>query len=86
MPSKEDEVGALWERSTKDGKVYMSGTINGQDVVLFHNDYKKPGEKSPDWRVYKSQPRAETPPQAAQTPQQQASGYAPEQVEDGIPF
>lgn len=64
MPNKEDEIGAVWERSTRDGKLYMTGSINGQDVVIFHNDYKKPGEKSPDWRVYKSQPRDAALPSA----------------------
>jgi uncharacterized protein (DUF736 family) len=87
MPSKEDEVGGIWDRATKDGKAYMSISMNGQSYVAFHNDYKKPGEKSPDWRVYKSQPRdtqASTP--RAEQPAPQSSGYAPVQVEDDIPF
>jgi uncharacterized protein (DUF736 family) len=57
MPAKEDELGGLWERTTRDGKVYMTGKVGGRDVVLFRNEWKKDGETTPDWRVYKSQPR-----------------------------
>jgi uncharacterized protein (DUF736 family) len=53
-----DEVGALWEKTNQRG-TYMTGTINGQPVVLFRNDRKAPGSKQPDWRVLKAQPRAE---------------------------
>lgn len=51
-----DELGALWIRE-KDGKVYMTGTIAGQDVVIFRNTYKKDGSREPDWRVLKSKPK-----------------------------
>ena len=56
MPNKEDELGALWERRTKDGRTYMTGQIGGQDVVIFSND-KATNPKAPQWRVYKSTPR-----------------------------
>ena len=55
MPSKDDKIGALWIKE-KNGKVYMTGEINGQKVVLFMNGYKEQ-EKHPDWIAYKSQPR-----------------------------
>jgi hypothetical protein len=57
MPFEKDpnEIGALWEKSSAKGP-YMTGTINGVRVVLFKNGNKR-GEKSPDWRVMKSQPR-----------------------------
>lgn len=61
MPSREDELGGLWEKQTRNGQTFMSGKLKLGDteveVVIFHNDHKKPGEKTPDWRVYRSQPR-----------------------------
>lgn len=60
MPFEKDpnEIGALWEKSSAKGP-YMTGTINGERVVIFKNGNKR-GEKSPDWRVLKSQPKPET--------------------------
>lgn len=62
MPYEKDpnEIGALWEKEGKRG-TYMTGTINGVRVVLFKNG-NKGNEKSPDWRVLKSQPKAEEQP------------------------
>ena len=51
-----DELGALWLKTGARGD-YMTGTINGQPVVLFRNDKKAPGSKQPDWRVLKAKPR-----------------------------
>lgn len=57
---KPDELGGLWHRSGKKGQ-YMTGTlvINGtaHEIVCFYND-RKVNEKQPDWRVYKSKPKA----------------------------
>lgn len=53
-----DELGALWEKTSARG-VYMTGTINGQSVVLFRNERKAPGSKQPDWRVLKSKPKGD---------------------------
>lgn len=50
-----NEIGALWEKSGANGP-YMTGTINGERVVLFRIDGKR-SEKSPDWRVLKSTPK-----------------------------
>lgn len=54
-----NEIGALWEKSGRKG-AYMTGTLDidgtKHQVVLFKNGNKK-SEKSPDWRVLKSQPR-----------------------------
>lgn len=49
-----DEVGALWVKSSAKGE-YMTGTINGQRVVVFKAH--KSSEKAPDWRVLKAKPR-----------------------------
>ena len=53
-----NEIGALWETAGKKG-LYMTGTINGERVVLFKNGNKR-GEKSPDWRVLKSVQREQS--------------------------
>lgn len=45
-----DELGALWIKTSARGE-YMTGTVNGEPVVLFRNDKKAPGSKAPDWRV-----------------------------------
>lgn len=51
-----DELGALWIKESPRGD-FMTGTINGQPVVVFKNDKKTPGSKQPDWRVMKPKPR-----------------------------
>jgi uncharacterized protein (DUF736 family) len=58
MPNKEDELGGLWEKSMNDGRVYMTGTIAGQAVVIFAND-RATNPTAPQWRVYKSRPKGE---------------------------
>lgn len=57
MPRNEDEIGALWQKTSAKGD-YMTGTINGQRVVVFQNT-KRDNEKAPNWRVLKSRPREE---------------------------
>jgi hypothetical protein len=53
---KKPPIGALWEKTTKAGVTFLSGEvdINGKKtrVTCFQNTYKKPGEKSPDWRIF----------------------------------
>ena len=51
-----DEIGALWARRGAKGE-YLSGQINGVDVVCFA--IKSDNPKAPAWRVLKSKPRAE---------------------------
>jgi len=54
------DIGALWARTSKAGATFLSGkiTVDGQEVeiIAFKNTYKKPGDKTPDWRVYPSTP------------------------------
>lgn len=57
-----DELGALWEKSGAKGP-YMTGTINGERVVVFRNGNKADGSKAPDWRVLKAKPKADAPPE-----------------------
>lgn len=53
-----DEIGALWVKSGRKGE-YMTGTINGVNVVVFRNT--SASEKAPHWRVLKSKPREPQP-------------------------
>ena len=56
----EREIGALWLRVSKKGTKFMSGTINGQQVVVFKN--ANAGGKKPDYLVLKSEPKPQTTP------------------------
>lgn len=51
-----NERGVLWIKDGPRG-VYMTGIIDDQPVVVFAANKKS--EKSPDWRVLKSQPKGE---------------------------
>lgn len=61
MPYEKDpnEIGALWIKTSSAGKEYMTGTVNGERVVIFRA--KKGSDKSPDWRVLKSVPKDSAP-------------------------
>ena len=60
-----DELGALWIKSGRKGE-YMTGTINGVEVVVWRND-RKTGNQ-PDWRVMKSKPREVGQPTRSEIP------------------
>jgi hypothetical protein len=51
-----NERGALWIKTSGRGD-YMTGTIDGQPCVVFKNDRKQPGDKTPDWRVMTPTPK-----------------------------
>ena len=54
MPEEKPiSIGALWINTKKDGAEYLTGVINGEKVICWRNNYKKDGENSPDWRIYK---------------------------------
>ena len=63
-----NELGAVWLREGN-GKKYYFGklTLDGKELqfVMFKNDRKEPGSKQPDWRIYRSQPRSDSPAPAA---------------------
>lgn len=60
-PTKnEDELGALWIKTSARGE-FMTGTVNGQAVVVFRNDRKAEGSKQPDWRILKAKPKSDVP-------------------------
>ena len=57
------EKGALWLKKSKAGADFLSGYVvdesnNRINVVVFKNGYKKPGESSPDYRIYLSENQA----------------------------
>lgn len=57
MPSKDDKLGALWQKTGPKGD-YFTGEINGQKIVIFANGFKQ-SDKHPDWIIYKSVPRGD---------------------------
>lgn len=92
MPEREDELGALWLKDSQAGKKYMSGkiTVAGETVpvVVFKNDYKKEGERTPDYRIYRQQPR-EPQPERSQgygAPDRQQNLGPRDDLDDEIPF
>ena len=82
MAGKE-AVGALWLNESRDGKKYMSGSVDlpcGQKlkVVVFKNTYKQPGEKTPDYKIYPAEDRgAGSPPPPAGGPADDDSDQVP---------
>lgn len=46
-------IGALYKLVSKDGKTYLKGKINGEDVVIYANTFKKEA-KHPDYIVLKA--------------------------------
>jgi hypothetical protein len=61
MKKNPDELGALWSKTSSRGE-YMTGTINGQPVVVFGNEKWTEGGKQPKWRVLKAKPKASSGP------------------------
>ncbi len=54
MPRDPNEIGALWIKNPGTEKEFLSGKIGDEDVVVFKNRFKKPGERTPDYRILKS--------------------------------
>jgi hypothetical protein len=53
MPAFEkdpNELGCLWTKTGARGD-YMTGKFGEQAIVVFRNDRKTPGSKSPDYRI-----------------------------------
>jgi uncharacterized protein (DUF736 family) len=79
MANFDTDIGALWIRKSQKGTSYMTGQVElgntKVDVVVFRNTKKQPGEKTPDFRIYLSEPKPDAPVASAQEP-------AP----DGAPF
>jgi uncharacterized protein (DUF736 family) len=89
---KAKDIGALWEKTSKAGRRFLSGTIDGKRIVVFANVHKQPGERTPDWRIYEDTqpaPGAEQASSPAATENRPAPRPAPRQMpveSDDIPF
>lgn len=85
---RNDEIGGLWLKESQKGTKFMSGTMtfNGEkvEVVVFKNSHKQPGERTPDYRVYKSQPRDGGGQQTQRQPVR--GGMRTDDLDDEIPF
>lgn len=61
--AQNESIGALWKNEGKNG-TYLSGNveIDGRKVpiVIFPNTYKKPGEKTPDYRILPKKQKSDT--------------------------
>jgi uncharacterized protein (DUF736 family) len=68
---KQDRLGALWIKTSKNGIKFLSGKVGDVQVVVFKNGYNKE-DKHPDFIVYKSTPKPQ--------------GQNPDNFEDDIPF
>ena len=62
------EIGCVWTKTSAKGVEFMSGTVNGEEIVMFR---AKETPKGPTWRILKSQPR-----EGAQ-PTRRYEGHAP---------
>jgi hypothetical protein len=94
---RELEKGALWLKKSKAGADFLSGYIidesnNKVNVVVFKNGYKKPGESSPDYRLYLSDNQAQAPgspnsqPKKSQQRSEQEDHASGSDRTDDIPF
>lgn len=54
------KLGALWDKESKTGNSFMSGsiTIKGVEtkIACFRNKYKEEGDNKPDWVIQESEP------------------------------
>lgn len=97
------ERGALWLKKSKAGADFLSGYFtdennNKVNIVVFKNGFKKPGESSPDYRVYLSDNQASSASVSAGTEKKNSSkgaevpetkatpSTAEEDQADDIPF
>ena len=53
MPDKNDKIGALWQKETKNGDEYFSGVCEDEKIVVFRNNYKEK-EQQPDFIIYRA--------------------------------
>jgi uncharacterized protein (DUF736 family) len=95
-PQRDLEKGALWLKKSKAGADFLSGYItdssnNKVNVVVFKNGYKKPGESSPDYRIYLSDNQGQSTSSPASGNQQRTKTEQKMQEDssdntDDIPF
>lgn len=94
--SRDLERGALWLKKSKAGADFLSGYVvdenkNKINVVVFKNNFKKPGEMSPDYRIYLSEaPANQQAKQVSKTEETTPSSTSDQDIQqdssDDIPF
>lgn len=67
----DQSIGALWLKDGQRGKFYSGKVkVNGTEIgiVIFKNDHKQPGEKTPDYRIFaqRSETGSAKPPTGGQ--------------------
>lgn len=86
--SKDQEVGALWKRKSKNGVTYLAGHVKVEDelgmektlkVVMFSNKNKL-NENQPDFRMYLSKANSQQSNDSS-TQQEEAQSEQTEQQE-----
>ena len=85
------ERGALWLKKSKAGADFLSGYVldeskNKINVVVFKNNYKKPGESSPDYRIYLSESPASSNQTLPTNALKSTNDDVQESHSDDIPF
>ena len=86
--SREDEIGALWSKRSKNGEEYMTGSVQAdggkvEKIVVFINRHKK-SEKQPDYRILRARERSDA--EAAPSRRYEGATVAPVGDDDAIPF
>ena len=88
--TRDQEAGAFWIKKSKAGNSFLSGYFLNENkekvsVVVFKNNFKKPGEASPDYRIYLSENKGQ---QAASVQSNSDCNSQQEAVDSGdeIPF
>ena len=89
--SRDSERGALWLKKSKAGADFLSGYVldeskNKINVVVFKNNYKKPGESSPDYRIYLSESPASNSQVIPTNGAKSTNDDVQESHSDDIPF
>ena len=90
--SRDSERGALWLKKSKAGADFLSGYVldeekNKVSIVVFKNNFKKPGESSPDYRIYLSDnPVVKSTQDSPRTPSVENNAEPDSDTSDEIPF
>jgi len=80
------EIGALWLKKSKAGADFLSGYFLNEkkekvNIVVFKNNFKKPGEQSPDYRAYLSENKMQQPVKS-----EELTENSEKETSDEIPF
>lgn len=78
------QIGALWNRKSQNGTVYLSGVVSmgvfGECPVIVFKALEKRGETSPDFIIYASNPQRQNGIQVVSAQSESA------EPDDEIPF